>query len=74
MTAPRVKVSIAFVRNLGNYETARIELGVERDVPENKTYLEALDILYQEVTDKVVEATQQVEREAGKINVSYRRN
>jgi hypothetical protein len=59
----RVSVSIKFVRNLGNYESIHIDLGVERDVPEGIHYLKALRILRKEVEGELEVAVNEVDED-----------
>lgn len=66
----RVTAEFSYVRNLGNYETVRVHLGITRDVPVGIKYLDALDILKNEVSKAVQDAVQEIDEEAGKVNTS----
>lgn len=59
----RVGVHIKFVRNLGNFESIHIDLGVERDVPEGIHYLKALRILRKEVEGELEVAVNEVDED-----------
>lgn len=56
----RVKVSMGFTMNIGNFESLRIDVGVEDDVRENETVKDASERVYKFVentlTTKVTEA------------------
>ena len=74
MTAPRVRASVAFTRNLGDYQTLRVELSAERDVPEDLSYLVAMDKLWEEVSNKVQSAIEEVDETMGheKVKITLR--
>lgn len=57
----RVTAHIKFVRNLGNYESIHVDLGIERDVPEGVPYLKALRILRKEVEGELEVAVSEVD-------------
>lgn len=59
----RVTAHIKFVRNLGNYESIHVDLGVERDVPEGIPYLQALRILRKEVEGELEVAIHEVDED-----------
>lgn len=73
MPEPRVKADIAFVRNLGNYETLRVDLSIERDVPPGVEYLDALERLYKEVSSKIKEKIEEIDAAGGLANVTRTR-
>jgi len=58
-----VKVELQFVRNLGNYESVRISIGVEDSVRQGETVNEATERVYAFVEDKLVEKSNEVEAE-----------
>lgn len=70
----RVVVEISYVRNLGNYETVRVHLGVHRDVPEGIRYLDALRMLKGEVEAAVSDAIAEIDADAGKVNAERKKN
>lgn len=58
-----VKVELQFVRNLGNYESVRISIGVEDFVRQGENTNDATDRVYKFVEDKVIEKVQEIEAE-----------
>jgi hypothetical protein len=62
----RVKVDLSFTRNLGNYESIRIGIGVEDDVRDGENVNDATERVYKFVEDKLIEKTNEVEKELGK--------
>ena len=59
----KVKVDLSFTRNLGNYESIRIGVGIEDDVRENETVNDATERVYKFVENKLIEKTREVEEE-----------
>ncbi len=59
----KVKVDLSFTRNLGNFESIKIGIGVEDSVREGESVNDATDRVYKFVEDKLVEKTQEVEEE-----------
>jgi hypothetical protein len=59
----RVKVDLSFTRNLGNYESIKIGVGIEDDVRQGETVDAATERVYAFVEKKLVEKTQEVEEE-----------
>jgi len=59
----KVKVDLSFTRNLGNFESIKIGIGVEDSVREGESVNDATDRIYKFVEDKLVEKTQEVEEE-----------
>jgi len=59
----RVKVDLSFTRNLGNYESIKIGVGIEDDVRQGETVDTATERVYAFVEKKLVEKTQEVEEE-----------
>lgn len=59
----RVKVDLSFTRNLGNYESIRINVGVEDDVRSGETVDSATERVYEFVESKLVQKTSEVEEE-----------
>jgi hypothetical protein len=57
----RVKVGLKFVRNLGNYESLHLEVGVEDYVRHNETASSAMDRVYEFVEEQLVERMKEVE-------------
>ena len=63
MSETRVKVDLSFTRNLGNYESIRINIGVEDDVRNGENVDSATDRVYTFVENKLIEKTREVEKE-----------
>ena len=49
----KVKVDLSFTRNLGNYESIKIGIGVEDDVRQGKHVNDATERVYKFVEDKL---------------------
>jgi hypothetical protein len=58
-----VKVELQFVRNLGNYESLRVSVGVEDYVRSGETVDDATDRVYDFVENKLVEKVSEIEQE-----------
>lgn len=58
-----VKVELQFTRNLGNYESIRVALGVEDFVRSGENTSTATDRVYKFVEDKLVEKMNEIESE-----------
>jgi len=63
MAETRVKVDLSFTRNLGNYESVRIGIGVEDDVRKGENVDSATERVYAFVESKLIEKTREVEKE-----------
>lgn len=63
MSETRVKVDLSFTRNLGNYESIRIGIGIEDDVRQGENVNDATERVYKFVEDKLIEKTREVEEE-----------
>ena len=59
----KVKVDLSFTRNLGNYESIKIGIGIEDDVRQGETVDAATERVYAFVESKLIEKTQEVEEE-----------
>jgi hypothetical protein len=59
----RVKVDLSFTRNLGNYESIKIGVGIEDDVRQGETVNDATERVYTFVENKLIEKTHEVEEE-----------
>ncbi len=59
----KVKVDLSFTRNLGNYESIKIGIGVEDHVRQGETVDSATERVYAFVEDKLIEKTREVEQE-----------
>lgn len=63
MSETKVKVDLSFTRNLGNYESIKIGIGIEDFVREGETTDSATERVYKFVENKLIEKTQEVEEE-----------
>ena len=63
MMTTKVKVDLSFTRNLGNYESIKIGIGVEDDVRQGEHVNDATERIYKFVEDKLIEKTREVEEE-----------
>ena len=59
----KVKVDLSFTRNLGNYESIKIGIGVEDDLRLGENVDSATERVYKFVEDKLIEKTREVEEE-----------
>jgi len=59
----RVKVDLSFTRNLGNYESIKIGIGIEDDVRSGENVDTATERVYKYVENKLIEKTREVENE-----------
>jgi hypothetical protein len=55
-----VKCAIGFTQSLGNYEFIRVDIEYADDVMPNESHAEALDRLYGEVEEKVIEKAKEI--------------
>jgi hypothetical protein len=58
-----VKVELHFTRNLGNFESVRIGLGIEDWVREGENTSSATDRIYKFVEEKLIEKVNEIESE-----------
>lgn len=63
MSETKVKVDLSFTRNLGNYESIRIGVGIEDSVRQNETVNDATERVYKFVEEKIIEKTREIEDE-----------
>lgn len=63
MSETRVKVDLSFTRNLGNYESIKIGIGVEDTVRSGENVDSATERVYQFVENKLIEKTTEIEEE-----------
>lgn len=59
----QVRVDLSFTRNLGNFESIKIGIGVDDFVRDNETVDAATERVYKFVENKLIEKTQEVEEE-----------
>lgn len=58
-----VKVDLHYTRNLGNYESVRIGIGVEDIVRNGENVDTATDRVYKFVEEKLIQKTEEMEKE-----------
>ena len=63
MSETKVKVDLSFTRNLGNYESIKISIGVEDDVRSGENVDSATERVYKFVEEKLIKKTQEIEEE-----------
>ena len=63
MAETRVKVDLSFTRNLGNYESIRINVGVEYDVRKCEKVDTANERVYDFLENKLIDKTREFEKE-----------
>jgi argininosuccinate lyase len=59
----RVKVDLSFTRNLGNYESIRINVGIEDDARSGETVDIATERVYKFVEKKLIQKIGEIEEE-----------
>jgi hypothetical protein len=59
----RIKVDLSFTRNLGNYESIKVGIGVEDDVRPGENVESATDRVYKFVEEKLISKTTEIEKE-----------
>ena len=59
----KVKVELQYVRNIGNYESIRVSLGVEDSVRSSENTNEAMNRVYGFVEKKLIEKMEEIESE-----------
>lgn len=63
MDQTKIKVELHFTRNLGNFESVKIGLGVEDWVREGENTTTATDRVYKFVENQLIEKVNQIESE-----------
>lgn len=63
MNQTNVKVELQFTRNLGNYESVKVSIGVEDFKRDHETVDEATNRVYTFVEGKVMEKVHEIEEE-----------
>ena len=58
-----VRVELQFTRNLGNYESLRVAIGVEDFVREGESVDSATDRVYNFVEEKIIQKVSDIEKE-----------
>lgn len=65
MSDTKVKVELSFTRNLGNYESIKIGVGIEDIVRSGENVDSATERVYKFVEDKLIQKTREIEEELG---------
>ena len=60
-----VRVGLKFVKNLGNYESLHVDIGVEDYVRQGESVSEATERVYKFVEDKLKEKVNEISKELG---------
>ena len=63
MNQTNVRVELQFTKNLGNYESLKVAIGIEDFRRENETIDEATNRVYTFVENKVIEKVNEIEEE-----------
>lgn len=63
MSDTKVTVDLSFTRNLGNYESVKINIGIQDIVRQGETVDSATERVYKFVENKLIEKTREVEEE-----------
>ena len=58
-----VKVDLSFTRNLGNFESIKIGIGVEDNVRDGENVDTATERVYKFVEEKLIQKTSEIEKE-----------
>jgi hypothetical protein len=63
MSQTNVRVELQFTRNLGNYESIKVSIGVEDFVRSGENTDSATDRIYEFVENKLTEKVQEIEKD-----------
>jgi hypothetical protein len=63
MNNTSVRVNLEFVRNLGNYESVRVSIGVEDFKRDGESIDDATERVYKFVEEKLIEKQTEIEKE-----------
>jgi len=63
MDQTKIKVELHFTRNLGNFESVKVGLGIEDWVREGENTTTATDRVYKFVENQLIEKVNQIESE-----------
>lgn len=63
MTPTRITVSLGYTRNMGNFESLRVDIGVSDDRRNGETPEQAFDRVYAFVEQKLIDKVQETEKE-----------
>lgn len=56
----KVKVNLGFTRNLGDFNSCRVDIGFEDDVRKDETVAEARERVYEDVENELMHRLEQV--------------
>jgi hypothetical protein len=59
----KVKVDLGYTRNMGNFESLRVDIGVEDDLRDGENVEQGFNRVYSYVEKKLVEKVQETEEE-----------
>lgn len=59
----KVKVDLGYTRNMGNFESLRVDIGVEDDLRDGENVEQGFNRVYTYVEKKLVEKVQETEEE-----------
>lgn len=62
----QARVELKYVRNLGNYESIHVSIGIEDFVRRDEKVADAVDRIYTLVEKKLVEKMEEIERDLKK--------
>jgi hypothetical protein len=63
MANKRVKVNLGWTRNMGDFNSMRVDIGVEDDVRDGETIDDATNRVYSYIEDKLMEKVEETEKE-----------
>lgn len=63
----RVTVTLGYTRNMGNFESLRVDIGVEDSRRENETAGEAFDRVYAFVESRLTAKVAEIEKELNSV-------
>lgn len=61
----RVTVSLGFTKNLGNFESLRVDIGVQDFVRQSENINDATERIYKFVENKLIEKQEEIAKEIG---------
>jgi hypothetical protein len=59
----KVNITLGFTKNLGNFESLRVDIGIQDFVRSGETVSEATDRVYKFVENKLVEKSDEIAQE-----------
>lgn len=65
--APRVTVSVGYTRNMGNFESLRVDIGIEDSVRSTENVATCFDRVYKFAEKKLMEKVSEVEAELNSV-------